>query len=107
MSADPASTEPRITGQPNTGQPSTGLPGIELRIPEAVWLAILDLLGTHRPGVERVAYLDGFRIDEAGYPDVALDAQVFVATTVVVPEAVLRPRNYVVPAEAVRDPHAR
>ncbi len=101
MSADPASTEPRITGQPNTGQPSTGLPGIELRIPEAVWLAILDLLGTHRPGVERVAYLDGFRIDEAGYPDVALDAQVFVATTVVVSEAVLRPRNYVVPAEAV------
>lgn len=96
MSAEPASTEPRITGHPGTG-----LPSIELRIPEAVWRATLDLLATHPPGVERVAYLDGFRIDEAGYPDVALDAQVFLATTVVVPDAVLRPRNYVVSAEAV------
>lgn len=75
----------------------------EVRIPEALWHATLDLLAAHPPGVERVAYLDGFRIDEAGYPDAALDAHVFVATTLVVPDAILSPRNYVVPAAAISD----
>jgi len=74
----------------------------ELRIPEGVWQAVLYLFAEHRPGVERVAYLDGFRVDETGYPDASPDGQVYVAVTVVVPDADLRPQNYVVPAAAVR-----
>jgi hypothetical protein len=73
----------------------------EVRIPDALWQTLLDLLAQHEPGVERVAYLDGFRIDETGYPGVSPDDQVYVAVTVVVPDAVLRPRNYIVPADAV------
>jgi len=73
----------------------------EVRIPEALWQTVLDLFAQHEPGVERVAYLDGFQIDETGYPDVSPGDQVYVAVTVVVPDAVLRPRNYVVPADAV------
>ena len=76
---------------------------IEIRIPEAVWQAVLDLFQRHEPSVERVAYLDGFRIDEAGYPDSAPGEQIFVATTVVVPDAVLSPRNYSVSARAISD----
>jgi hypothetical protein len=75
----------------------------KVRIPEALWNTALELFAAHEPGVERVAYLDGFRIDEAGYPGAAPDAHVFVATTLVVPDAVLSPRNYVVPAAAVSD----
>lgn len=85
----------------STDLPRTDLPSAELRIPEAIWCATLDLFAAHPPGVERVAYLDGFRIDESGYPDLAPDTLALVATTVVVPDAVLSPRNYVVPAEAV------
>jgi hypothetical protein len=74
---------------------------VEVRIPEALWQTVLDLFAQHDPGIERVAYLDGFRIDETGYPGASPDDQVYVAVTIVVPDAVLRPRNYVVPAEAV------
>lgn len=74
---------------------------VEVRIPEAVWQTVLDLFAQHDPGVERVAYLDGFRIDEVGYPGVEPAGRVYVAITVVIPEAVLRPGNYFVPAEAV------
>ncbi len=63
----------------------------EVRIPEAVWQAVLDLFQQHEPGVERIAYLDGFRVDESGYPDSSADDQVYVAATVVVPDAVLSP----------------
>lgn len=73
----------------------------EIRIPEALWQTVLDLFAQHEPGVERVAYLDGFRIDETGYPGVSPDDQVYVAVTVVLPDAVLRPRKYTVPADAV------
>jgi hypothetical protein len=73
----------------------------EIRIPDAVWQSVLDLFAQHKPEVERVAYVDGFPIDERGYPDVSGDDQVYVAATVVVPDALLRPQNYVVPAEAV------
>ena len=76
---------------------------IEIRVPEALWQTVLDLFERHEPGVERVAYLDGFRIDEAGYPDSTQEDQVFVASTVVVPDAVLRPGNYSVPARAISD----
>lgn len=74
---------------------------MEVRIPEALWHATLKVFAAHPPGVERVAYLDGFRIDEAGYPDTPADADAFVATTVVVPDAILSPKNYRVPADAV------
>lgn len=76
---------------------------VEIRIPEAVWKTVLDLFQRHKPGVERVAYLDGFRVDETGYPDSSLRDQIYVATTVVVPDAVLSPRNYSVPAQAISD----
>jgi hypothetical protein len=74
---------------------------IEIRIPEAVWTALLDAFAKNEPGVERVCYLDGLRVDETGYPGAAPEAEVRVATTVVVPDAILRPRNYLVPADAV------
>ncbi|MEV0623569.1 hypothetical protein AB0I81_60350 [Nonomuraea sp. NPDC050404] len=74
---------------------------VEARIPEALWKAVLDLFAQHPPGVERVAYLDGYRIDETGYPGTSPGHTVYVAVTVVVPDAILRPGNYVVPAEAV------
>ena len=76
---------------------------IEIRVPEALWQTVLDLFERHEPGVERVAYLDGFRIDEAGYPDPTPEDQVFVASTVVVPDAVLSPGSYSVPARAISD----
>lgn len=76
---------------------------VEIRIPEVVWQTVLDLFQSHEPGVERVAYLDGFRVDEAGYPDSPAGDQILVATTVVVPNAVLSPRNYNVPARAISD----
>lgn len=75
---------------------------VQIRIPEGVWNTMLALFARHDPGVERVAYLDGFRVDEAGYPGVLAGDEVFVATTVVVPEAVLRTGNYAVPADAMR-----
>jgi hypothetical protein len=74
---------------------------VEIRIPEALWQSVLDLFAQHDPGVERVAYLDGFRVEETGYPGVSLEDQVYVAVTVVVPDAVLRPQNYFVPTDAV------
>lgn len=73
----------------------------EVRIPGALWHTVLDLFANHPPGVERVAYLDGFRVDEAGYPGIDPDVQVFIATAVVVPDAILSPRNYLVRADAV------
>ena len=51
----------------------------EVRVPEALWQAVLDLFAQHEPGLEHVAYLDGFRIDETGYPGASPDDQVFVA----------------------------
>ncbi|WIX92513.1 hypothetical protein [Amycolatopsis sp. DG1A-15b] len=75
---------------------------VEIRVPGALWQSVLDLFAPHDPSVERVAYLDGFRVDETGYPGRSPDGRVYVAVTVVVPDAVLRPRNYLVPAEAVR-----
>ncbi|MFC3689186.1 hypothetical protein [Aquipuribacter hungaricus] len=72
-----------------------------VRVPDAVWQDLLGLFEQHQPGVERIAYLDGFRVDENGYPGSAGDAEVYIATTVVVPDALLRRGNYVVPAEAI------
>lgn len=74
---------------------------VEIRVPDALWQSVLDLFAQHDPSVERVAYLDGFRVDETGYPDTSPDDRVYVAVTVVVPDAILRPWNYAVPANAV------
>jgi hypothetical protein len=73
----------------------------ELRIPQAVWNAVLDSFAQSKPGLERVAYLDGFLVDEDGYQRTSTDSEIHVATTVVVPDADLQPRNYTVSAEAV------
>lgn len=73
----------------------------EIRISAFLWAQVLDLFANHQPGVERVAYLDGYRVDETGYPGVALENQVFVAVTVVVPDANLHPRYYTVSANAI------
>lgn len=74
----------------------------EVRIPEAVWTAVLDAFADNEPGVERVCYLDGLVVDDSGYPASAEGAvETRVAITVVVPDAILRPRDYVVPSDAV------
>ena len=75
----------------------------EIRIPEALWQAVLDLFAQHEAGVERIAYIDGFRIDESGYPGGSPDEQVYVAVTIAVPNAVLGSGHYFVPADAVSE----
>jgi hypothetical protein len=73
----------------------------QVRVPDALWQSLLDRFAENEAEVERVAYVDGFRIDEQGYPGCSADDRIYVAATVVVPDAVLGPRNYAVPADAV------
>ena len=73
----------------------------EIRISAALWEEVLDVFAAHQPGVERVAYLDGYRVDETGYPGVDPGDQTFVAVTVVVPDADLHPRYYTVSADVI------
>lgn len=66
-----------------------------LSIPEALWAEMLDRFAESPCGVERVAYLDGIRwTDASGRTHGAV-------TTVVLPDALLTPGNYRVPAEAM------
>jgi hypothetical protein len=53
---------------------------------------LLDEFARQRPGVERVAYLDGYRRDDVG-----------VVTTVVIPDATCEPGYYTVNAEQMRE----
>ena len=63
----------------------------EVRIPEAVWTAVLDAFAANEPGVESVCYLDGLVVDDSGYPGSGFDTvETRVAVTVVVPDAILR-----------------
>ncbi len=66
-----------------------------ISIPEPLWAIMLDELARAPRGVERVAYLDGFRGSAGG------GVEHGVVTTVVVPDAILTPGNYRVPAEAM------
>jgi hypothetical protein len=72
-----------------------------LHIPDQVWAAVLTEFSRERSDVERVAYLDGFRLarnapTDDGHESVA--TTVGVATTVVVPNARLRPLSFQVSA---------
>lgn len=72
-------------------------------IPVHVWEGMLDELSRHTCAVERVAYLDGYVIDETGYPGVEHGAQTGIVTTVVFPDATLTPSCYQVSAGAMQD----
>jgi hypothetical protein len=61
-------------------------------IPEALWRTAIELLARERRRVERVAYLDGYRLGEFA-----------VATTVTVPNAVRHPRRFRVSPEAMSE----
>lgn len=66
-----------------------------ITIPESLWNEMLDRFAETKPGLERVAYIDGVRFtgqdgDEHG-----------VATTLVLPSATLRPHNYEITAGAM------
>jgi hypothetical protein len=70
-------------------------------IPDHVWSQVLAELARHGPQVERVAYLDGYLIDDTGYPDVTRDRRNAIVTSIVLPRAELTPGNYHVPASAM------
>lgn len=65
---------------------------MHLVLPEAAWQHLLDEFARQRPGVERIAFLDGYRRDEVG-----------VVTTVVVPDATCEPGYYTVTADQMRE----
>lgn len=74
-----------------------------LIVPEAIWAQMLDELARHRPGVERVAYLDGYRLgssrDLDGFEQVATSTA--VVTTIALPDAELHPGYFRVSAAAM------
>ena len=47
--------------------------------------------------------IDGLAVDHRGYPGAGAKDTTLVAVTVTVPDAVLRPQNYIVPAEAISE----
>lgn len=61
-----------------------------ISIPDALWSQLLDEFARVDPAVERVAYLDGYRIGDDG-----------VVTTVTIPDADLHPGYYDVSAAAM------
>ena len=65
---------------------------MRLVLPEDAWEHLLDEFARQRPGVERIAFLDGYRRDEVG-----------VVTTVVVPDATCKPGYYTVTTEQMRE----
>lgn len=64
-----------------------------LTIVDATWQELLSLLATSPPGVERVAYLEGFRIPDRD------DTASAVVTTVTVPHAQQYPDHFTVSAD--------
>jgi proteasome lid subunit RPN8/RPN11 len=65
---------------------------VHLVLPEAVWENLLDEFARQRPGVERVAFLDGYRRDDVG-----------IVTTVVLPDGTCEPGYYTVTANQMRE----
>jgi len=63
-----------------------------LLIPESIWSSMLDAFSSTPGDVERVAYLDGIR-----------QADLAVVTTLTLPNATLRPFNYVVGVDAAKE----
>lgn len=72
-------------------------------IPSAIWESLMDVFNAHRPRVERVAYLDGYKVDTTGYHGIHPDAVSHIAVAVTVPDAVLRPLSFEVPAIAMSE----
>ena len=65
---------------------------MQLVLPEGAWECLLDEFGRQRPGVERVAFLDGFRGDDIG-----------IVTTVVIPDAICESGYYTVGANQMSE----
>jgi hypothetical protein len=63
-----------------------------LLIPESIWSSMLEAFASTPGNVERVAYLDGIRQADHG-----------VVTTLTLPNATLKPFNYVVDADAAKE----
>jgi len=63
-----------------------------LVLSEVAWEHLLDEFARQRPGVERIAFLDGYRRDDIG-----------VVTTVVVPDATCQPGYYTVTADQMSE----
>lgn len=63
-----------------------------LVIPEELWQRMLDNLALHAPTVERVAFLDGFVLNDTS-----------VVSTITVPCALCHPRYYTVPAASMSE----
>lgn len=68
-----------------------------ITIPDNLWDEMLDVFEQIPPGLERVVYFDGIRYTGPDGSDYG------VITTVVVPHATLRPRNYEISAEAMAE----
>lgn len=68
-----------------------------ITIPDVLWDEMLDRFAEHPAGLERVAYLDGVRYTSTD------GAEHGVATTLVIPRATLRPRNYEISADAMAE----
>ena len=64
-----------------------------LALSDATWKQMLAMMATSPPGVERVAYLDGIRLDDGTSPGMG------VVTTVSVPNAVQSAGHFTVSAE--------
>jgi len=69
-------------------------------IPDHLWSTVLAEFARQKGNVERVAYVDGYVTDMAGYPD---ETPVGIAAAVVIPDAHLTPGNYQVSAAAMSD----
>lgn len=66
-----------------------------LSIPRHIWDEMLEAFASTPQGLERVAYIDGYRFrDEKGVTR-------SIATTLTIPDAELRPYNYNVRSEAM------
>jgi hypothetical protein len=65
---------------------------MRLVLPDSAWERLLDEFAQQQPGVERVAYLDGYRRDDIG-----------VVTTVVIPDATCERGYYSVDAEQMSE----
>lgn len=74
-----------------------------LIVPEAIWAQMLDELARHAPGVERVAYLDGYRLESSrdldGFEQVVTSTA--VVTTIALPDAELHTTYFRVSAAAM------
>ncbi|MDQ6797221.1 MAG: hypothetical protein M3011_04195, partial [Actinomycetota bacterium] len=65
---------------------------MQLVLPEDAWEHVLDEFARQVPGIERIAFLDGYRRGD-----------VAIVTTIVVPDATCEPGYYTVTSDQMRD----